>query len=253
MSDNNQLPIKLPIIKPQINLYHKEDLYKEVQFNFKQLIQFILLACVATVLWNAYLGAKLYQAKANAKNAFTSQQQSYNELIRYQQEFPNKQTSVILTKVLDDKIFDFEEKSQVLDALNFNESTSFDGFYLYLDGLANADINQLWLTDFSFSNGMDSMKINGIAKQATFVTAYLKSLQNTAFSGATFNDISIVPYAENIDAIKFEISTANISQKTNQLNNIEPVIINTNNWSSLDENTQRAEQLSNTLIGGNDD
>jgi len=241
------------IKKSQINLIRQEDLGSKVQFNFRQILSFFILVMVLTVLWNTYFIANLYFSKQTQQQTFKQQQKSYNELILYQKAFPNKQTSLILTNILEDKKIVYQQKKQVLDALNFNESSSFDGFYLYLEGLAEADIDQLWLTSFTFSNGMKSMQINGVAKQATAVTSYLKSLRKTMFSGATFNDIAIVSYAPNVEAIKFVISTKKVDENNNELVNVKTKILNTNSLTTLDENSQRAEQISNSLIGGSDD
>ena len=242
------------IKKSQINLYNQADLDNKVSFNFKFMKRIFWVVFLGAILWNVYLIAHLYVAKKSEAQAFVTQQQSYNELIRYQQSYPNKQTSLNLTNQLEKSQSIYEQKKQVLDELSFSENTSFDGFYLYLEGLSNADVDQLWLTSFSFENAMQTMHITGVAKQASSVTAYLKSLQNTVFSGTTFNDISIVPFSETLNAIKFEISTNEIiTQPEKTVTQSTTQIVGKNKWSSLDENSQRAEQLSNSLIGGSND
>ncbi|MCJ8311346.1 MAG: hypothetical protein HRU38_00070 [Saccharospirillaceae bacterium] len=241
------------IKKAQINLYNQADLDNKVSFNFRYMLRFCFIVFILTMLWNVYLVANLFITKNTTQQLFITQQKSYNDLIRYQQEFPNKQNSIHLTQNLEEMQSVYAQKKQVLDALNFSESTSFDGFYLYFEGLANADINQLWLTSFSFANSMDSMQINGVAKKASLVTSYLKSLQHTVFSGSTFDDVSITPYAPNVDAIKFELSTKNSQRNLSQLTNQKNTIIDFSRSSSIDVNSNITEQISDRLIGGGND
>ncbi|BCE01135.1 PilN domain-containing protein [Marinicellulosiphila megalodicopiae] len=237
------------IHKSQVNLYRENEIQNNVKFSTSALFKLFIFLMVVFVSWNAFLYIQLNLAKVSTQQAFIQQQNQYQILIDYQQQFPNKITSLNLTNVLEAKQSILAEKQMIFDALTFSENSSFIGFYLYFDALAKADINNLWLTNFTFSDAMQSMKINGVAKKATDVTDYLKSLQQTIFSGSTFNGIQLFPLNETQNAISFEISTSQ-DFKVSKENTQKNVTIKTPKWSSLEENSIRAKKLSDSLIGG---
>jgi len=184
----------------QINLYQAQFKPKQVILPASQILVIILLVITILAVMSLY---------AHRKNTVLS------DLIKQQQQQSVQQLDIVTeSPLLDAELKKLQQQNQDKESLlhyltrhNFGNQL---GFSELLNNLSQQRINNVWLTAFSFSDGGETIKLEGEALQSSQIPLYIDNLARAKqFQGKQFSVFQLQQPKDDESLYTFKLRTNN--------------------------------------------
>jgi Tfp pilus assembly protein PilN len=178
-------------VKSQINLLHQEFRPHFQLVCGAHLISLVVVALTLSSL--AYAGLTYLQSDIDSQKAAIKKTIQKNQQVM--EELTDELTSRVPDPILVNKLAELKlkagERSQLLANLKKLSGLKKRSFSTLFDGLAHAQSNKLWLTEFSVTQ--DKMNVKGVLTQPNALPSWINNLSSTEFfKGQTFNVASLL-------------------------------------------------------------
>lgn len=200
----------------QVNLYLPEFRPSREFINAIRVLQlggFVIF--VMAVMWaNNFIKASTLRSDIQTtQSQLTAQTEITNQL---QQNLARRASDPALVVELNEREQGLAESREMLEFLRGSNLGNISGFSEYVKDVSRAASEGLWLTQFNFMNGGQSVYLKGIAQQSAMVPEYINRLAagksplvERDFSRFLGNLINTTPVEglENVRLYQFELET----------------------------------------------
>ncbi len=142
--------------------------------------------------YGGWLQWSLHQAQARVQTQENQQSELQTQLKAQQAELAKRQQSPILRRQRERLQRELRAKRHVLQTLTGDAAGNRAGFSTYLEGLAAAPVEGLWLTQVEIAAGGDQLNVRGAVLRADGVPRLLRQLGGIeVFAGHEFQTLQL--------------------------------------------------------------
>lgn len=202
-------------LKQRVNFFHEEFKTPVIPLPAKQMLQITAIVLVGFVIIGAYQLWSLQALKAKIakqENLRNQVQKQYEDL---QASYVEPKEDPNLLKQLSNITKDAEQKRRLKRFLENQADKSLFSFSSVLDGLAESDVSNIWLTKVIVTTSGNHYELHGITQHAEAIPAYIEKLkQAKALQGTSFSVFSIERDEKRESILHFTLSSEQLDEQS---------------------------------------
>ncbi|MFW5450158.1 MAG: PilN domain-containing protein [Methylophagaceae bacterium] len=193
-----------------VNFYQAQFQPKKLLLPAKQIGWLILLAIIILTIFSVYASQKNKLQRKTLTEQQQRHQNSQQQLELMQQQVTSQMDQPLLNAELVDIQQQVTDSQTMLDYLTSHSFGNQTGFASSLIGLSQQHINNVWLTEFSLTQGGESISLHGNAMQSELIPEYIDSLaKSKQFEGKEFSVFQLLQPSDGKMFYNFNLHTQN--------------------------------------------
>ena len=198
----------MPELKQQVNFYRDEFKKPEIKLPARQMLQVFALVLAGFLVVGSYQVWELKSLKAKIAEQEKRRNQLNEQYERLAASFVEPTEDPALLAKLKKLNRDAQQKQKLRDFLLTESDKSLFSFASVLDGLAQNDVSNIWLTQISITTDGSRYELKGVTRHADAIPAYIEALKKAeALQGTSFSIFNIERDKESEELLHFTLSS----------------------------------------------
>lgn len=195
-------------LRQSVNFFRDEFKKPEIKLPAVQILQITMIVLVGFIVIGSYQVWSLQGLKAKIEKQESLRDKLQEQYEKLQANFVEPTEDPSLLDRLKQLSKDVNQRQKLKQFLEAESSKSLFSFASVLDGLANSDVRNIWLTEVSIKTTGQQYELKGITQHAEAIPEYIEQLkQAEALQGTSFNVFSIERDENRDSLLHFTLSS----------------------------------------------